>query len=288
MAGLILDIRNPDDLTTTYDQIHIQSGAASDGSDMSTLATIDIDTTTATDLSMGFTSYADTAGVAGTTYYRFRYKNSGSGVYSSYSDIFLGGATVMHTRFRRKMRDTNSANYYFTNDDITDMLQNAVNNLFPHTYNEVIDESLTTLTDTEKYSFPIGVFRVNDIEFVNTDGTVYSNPKGWKVRARQIIFSNTPPTGYIMRLYADKRFLKFAEVPEQFDGLILDMMRQQAFETFEADRTKYYRYQSVANPEGGNLPSIKGVIERLELTIPRRLNSLRRVRRPSSINLTET
>ena len=283
--ALILEIRNPEDLTTTYDQIHIQYGLVADGSDFGTLATIDINTATATDLTMGYTAYLHTAGTAGTTYYRFRYKNSVSSAFSSYSDIFLGGTTIMHTRFRRKMRDTNSANYYFTNDDITTMLQLAIYKLFPHTWNEVIDESLTTLAATEKYSFPIGVFRVNDIEYIDTNGEFYSNPKNWKVRARQIIFSDTPPSGYTMRLYADKKFSKLAEVPEQFDDLILDLMRQQAFETFEADRTKFYRYTTVANPEGGNLPSIKGVIERLEVTIPKRLNSLRRVRRPAEINL---
>lgn len=279
----IIDIRNPKDLTNTYDQIEIQGSANSDMSSPTTLtSSLVIDTATASDLSMGFTSYTAATAFA---YYRWRYKNSGSGAVSTWSDIFASGTTVMHTRFRRKMRDTNSANYYFTNEDIDNYLVGAIGRLFPHTYNEVIDESLTTLAATEKYNFPIGVNRVNDLELVDSSGQVYSRPRNWKVRARQIIFDNTPPTSYTMRLYADKMFQKLAEIPEFLDDLVLDFMRLQAYEDFEADRSKYHRYTTVVNPEGGNMPSIGRIIERLELTTQRRMNALRRVRRPAEIKL---
>lgn len=281
----IIDIRNPKDLTNTYNQIEIQRGSQSDGSDMANITTsLVIDTATANDLSTGYTSYTDSTG-ATTHYYRWRYKASGSGATSTYSDIFQAGTTVMHTRFRRKMRDTNSANYYFTNEDLDNYLTGAIGRLFPHTYNEVIDESLTTLADTEKYNFPVGINRVNDLELIDTSGQVYSRPRNWKVRARQIIFDNTPPTSYTMRLYADKMFQKLAEIPEFLDDLILDFMRLQAYEDFEADRSKYHRYTTVVNPEGGNMPSIGRTIERLELTTQRRMNALRRVRRPAEIKL---
>lgn len=243
-----------------------------------------IDTTTANDLSTGFTSYVDASGDTA-SYYRFRYKNSVSAAVSSYSDIFQAGTTVMHARFRRRMRDANSANYFFTNADIDTMLANSIKKLFPHTYNEFIDESLSTNGTTMKFSFPVGVNRVNDIEFLNSSGEVVSLSRNWKLRARQIIFDDAPSSGYTLRLYCDKMFKKLAEVPDLFDDLILSLMSLEAYETMEADRSRYYRYQSVANPEGGNLPSIKGVIERLEVTTKQRLNSLRRVRRPSEIKL---
>ena len=146
-----------------------------------------IDTTYANDLSTGFTSYTDVDGDTA-SYYRFRFKASASGAVSSYSDIFQAGTTIMHTRFRRRMRDTNSANYFFTNADIDTMLGNAIKKLFPHTYNEVIDETLSTDGTTMKFSFPVGVNRVNDIEFLNSDGEVSGRPRNWKLRAKQIIF----------------------------------------------------------------------------------------------------
>ena len=281
----LLEVRNPLDLTTTYNQIEIQRGTTSSCSDMANISTsTTIDTSTANDLSTGFTSYTDSGGDTA-SYYRFRYKASVSGAVSAYSDIFQAGTTVMHTRFRRRMRDTNSANYFFTDADIDTMLGNSIKKLFPHTFNEVIDESLSTNGTTMKFSFPVGVNRVNDIEFLNSSGEVVQLSRNWKLRARQIIFDEAPTSGYTFRLYCDKMFKKLAEVPDIFDDLILDLMCLEAYQTMEADRTKYYRYQSVANPEGGNVPSIKGIIERLEVTTKNRLNSLRRVRRPSEIKL---
>ena len=281
----LVEIRNPQDLTNVYNQIEIQRGTLADGSNMADISTnTTIDTTTANDLSTGFTSYTDSGGDTA-SYYRFRYKASSSGAVSSYSDIFQQGTTVMHSRFRRKMRDDNSANYFFTNADIDNMLGNSIKKLYPHTYNEVIDETLTTDGTTKKFSFPVGVNRVNDIEFLNSSGEVTNLPRNWKLRARQIIFDYAPSSGYTFRIYCDKMFKKLAEVPDFFDDLVLDLMRLEAYETMEADRNRYYRYNAVANPERGNVPSIKAIIERLEVTTKNRLNSLRRVRRASDIKL---
>lgn len=283
MATKVLDIRNPDDVTNTYNQIEIQGSANSDMSSPTTLtSTLSIDSATANDLSVGYTSYVDTTGYA---YYRFRYKASGSGAVSEWSDIFAVDTTVMHTRFRRRFRDTNSANYFFTNDDITTYLGNSIKKLWPNTWNETIDETLTSSSSTRKYNFPVGVNRVNDIEFVDSSGDVQIFPRRWKIRARQIIFDSAPPDGYTMRLYCDKMFLKLAECPPHLDDLILDLMTFEAYQTFHANRSSYYKYTTVTNPEGGNLPSITEMIKTLAISTKDRLNSIRRVRRPGTIKL---
>lgn len=284
MANL-LDIRNPNDLTSTYDQIEIKRDTLSTMATESTLATVSIVTTNASDLSVGFTSYNDSTGDS-THYYRFRYKISGSGSYSNYSDIFQATTTVMHNRFRRRTRDTNSANYYFTNDDITNFLANAIRKLYPYTYNEVIDESLTTESTTEKFSFPTGVTRITKIQFIDSSGNVVSSSSGYSLRARQIIFDSAPSSGYTFRLYCEKMYQKLAEVPEIFDDLILDLMILEAWQTFEIDRSRYARYTTMVNPEGGNIPSIRSVIERTQIATEKRLNSLRRTRRAANIKLT--
>lgn len=279
----LLEIRNPQDLNNTYNQIEIQRDTDSTGATMANIKTdLDIDTTTANDLTMGFTAYTDPDGTD-SHYYRFRYKNGST--YSSYSDIFQANTTVMHARFRRRMRDTNSANYFFTNSDIDTLLSNSIKKLFPHTYNEVIDESLSTSSSTRKYSFPVGVNRVNDIEFIDSSGDVAGAPRGYKLRARQIIFDSPPPSGYTFRLYCDKMFKKLAEVPDFLDDIILDLMTLEAYQTFEADRSRYFKYTTVTNPEGGNLPSMTRVIERMTISTNARLNALRRVRRPGTIKL---
>lgn len=210
----VLKIRNPRDLTTTYTHIEIYEDDNSAMSSPTLVTSVAIDTTTANDLSPGYTAYTHDAGTDA-TYYKFRYKVGST--YSSYSDIFQAGTTIMHSRFRKKMRDTNSANYYFSNEEIDEFLVGAISRLFPHTYNEVIDESLTTLDDTEKYNFPTGVNRINDVYLLYSDGGVFMNPKNYITRARQIIFDDTPPSGYTIRLFADKMFQDLAEIPEFLD-----------------------------------------------------------------------
>lgn len=283
--AVILDIRNPLDLEETYDQIEIERDTDSTGATMANIATVSIDETTANDLSTGFTTYLDANGTVDTHYYRYRFKNSTSGAVSSYSDIYLAGTTVMHTKFRNRMRDTNSSNYFFSNSEITDFLQNAINKLYPWSYNEVIDETLTTAASTEKYTIPLGIFRVNEVELIDSSGIVVSKPTGYKKRGRQLIFDSTPPTGYTIRLYGDKQFQDLGEVPGLFDDLIIDLMQLEAMQTFEMDRSKYYRYTTVTNPEGGNLPSLSRAIERIEITTNSRLNKLKRVRRAADMKL---
>lgn len=280
----IIDIRNPNDLTATYDQIEIQGSANSDMSSPTTLtSSLAIDTSTANDLSTGYTSYLDSTGY---NYYRFRYKVSASAAVSDWSDIFAANTTVMHTRFRNRMHDTNSANYYFTNAQVTDILANAINKLYPASWNEVIDETLSSSGTEEKYTFPVGIFRVNQIELIDSAGEVQSRPLNYQIVGRKIIFTHPLTSGYTLRLYADKKFSKLGEVPEEFDSLILDLMTLEAYQSFEADRSRYFKYTTVTNPEGGNLPSLKSVVERYEAITKLRLNELRRVRKPSDMKLT--
>jgi len=123
------------------------------------------------------------------------------------------------------------------------------------------------------------------MQFLDSNGNVSATVTDYEVASRQFIFPFAPASGYTIRLFCDKMFLKAAEVPEIFDSYLLEYMMWQAWKVLEADRSKYYRYTSVAKPEGGNLPSIRATIERLELSLARRLNALRRVRKPSFIGL---
>lgn len=277
----LVEIRNPKDIISTFLQIEISRATAQGGS-YSVIATPDIDDTTASDLSQGYTAYNDSGG-SSTSWYKFRYKNGST--YSPYSDEFQAGLTEMHTRFRREMHDSNSNNYFFSNAEIDDYLHDAVFSLWPNTWFEDIDESLTTLNTQEKYNYPYGVTRISEIEYVDSNGTVVGVAKGWKPRARKIIFNIAPTSGYTMRLYVDKMFTKFSEVPEVFDEYIIAYMKLKAYEVLLADRSQYYKYNSVVKAEGGNMPSLSREIDRLEKKISTRLNQLRRYRKPTDIGL---
>ena len=185
------------------------------------------------------------------------------------------------------MRDTNSNDYFFTDDDIEIFLDEVVTELYPMTYQEkYLDSMITPDGSTKVFTFSTGVTRLTDIELINSSGENQGSIKGWKIRERYVIFDEAPSSGNTIRCWVEKKFLRIAEVPEQWDGYILNKIRLKAYETFEADRSKYYKYNSVVKPEGGSLPSLDKVITRIEIQILKREKQMRRTRKPAEINLT--
>ena len=283
----IIDCRNPQNLVTTYDSIHIQSATdAVFTTPTDVVLAQAIDQTTASDLSTGYTSYTDTNGTIGTTYYRFRYKNSSSGVVSSYSEIFLAGGSVLQTRFRRMMKDTNSNNYFYSTDDLDFFEVQSVQRLYPTTWFETYtDVGFVPDNTTEIFNFPTGVTRITGVDFLDSSGNNLGRLVNWNVRGRILIFDTAPRTGITLRVWTEKMFLKMAEVPEIWDSHLLNIMMLQAYQMLEGNRTLYYKYNSVVSSEGGNLPSIGSIITRLEAQIQRREAQLRRSRKPGFIKL---
>ena len=281
-----LNVRNPEDLISSFTKLEIQRGTANDATTMLLIATIDIDSLTSTDLSSGFTTYVDPTGDLDLHWYRFRFKNPTTSTYSSFSEIFKAGGTILHNRFRRLMRDINPNDYFFTQDDLDFYLEQAVARLWPITWMETYsDTAFVPDGNTEIFNFPVGVTRVNSLQHVNSSGQTLGNYTGWSVRGKTLIFDTAPSSGVILRAWFEKMFTDLAEVPEIWDSHLLNLMRIQAYETMEADRSKFYKYNSIAKPEGGNLPSIDKIITRIEAQINRREAQLRRVRRPGFIKL---
>ena len=285
--GVVLDIRNPVDLVTTYDQIEIQRSTTNTVAGMANIKTdLAISSANASDLSSGYTSYTDPDGTAGTHYYRFRYKVSGSGAVSSYSDIFLSGGSVLHTRFRRRMKDANTNTQFFSDDEIQDFLTEAVEELWPITWFETYTDSMIVPDGTtEIFNFSNGVTRVNSIDFIDSSGNNLGRLVNWNVRGKMILFDGAPQSGITVRCWVEKMFIKLAEVPEIWDSYLLNKMRLKGYETMEGDRSRYYKYNSVAKPEGGNLGSLDRIITRIEGQIERRERQIRRIRRPAFIKL---
>lgn len=281
-----IDVRNPQDLVATYQKILIQRNTVNLVAGMADVATIDIDQTNASDLSTGYTSYNDENGEVGVNYYRFRYKSTDGLVLSAWSDIFLAGGNTLFSRFRRMMRDTNSNSYFFEQEDLDFFLEQAIARLWPITWFETYSDSYFVPSgNTKIFNFPVGVTRVNGLEFLDQDSINMGRIINFQIRGKMILFDDSPPTSVIIRAWVEKMFTKLAEVPEIWDSHLLNIMRLQAFETFEADRSKYYKYNSVAKPEGGNLPSLDRIVTRIEAQISKRENQLRRTRKPASIKL---
>jgi hypothetical protein len=281
--ALKITCRNPSDGIATFDQIEFHR-ATSSGGTFSVVSTSTIDVSNRTDLSPGYTSYTDATG-DNTKYYKTRYKNSVSSITSTLSIEFQGETTLIDSHFRRRMADTNSASYFFSKDDVEEYRKDAVHSLWPHTWQEGYDDSGTTDGTTEVFTAPAGVTRINKIQLLDDDGTVVSRLSDYEVQSNSIIFPTAPSNGYTMRLWVEKMFTKWEEVPETFDSYLIDFMMLQAYRVLEADRTRYYKYTTVQKPDNGGITNIRDIIIRLEASTERRLNALRRIRKPSEMGL---
>jgi hypothetical protein len=281
--ALNIEGRNPSDGVSSFDQTEFHRSDTLTG--VYTLqSTKSIDTSTVSDLSPGYTLFTDLTGDT-TKFYKIRWKNSISAATSPYSDAFQGGTTVLDARFRKMMRDTNSNNYFFDNDDVAEFRQDAIFSLWPATWQEGIDTSLTTDETKDIYNLPGGVTRINKIDLLDSEGKLSSRSSSYEIQSNKIIFPVALKTGYTMRLWVEKMFLKSCEVPELFDSYLLDSMMLRAYRELEADRVKAYKYVTVAKPDNGSVTNIRDIIMRLETSTKKRLNELRRVRKPSDIGL---
>lgn len=285
--SVIIEVRNPRDLTSTYSQVEIQRAESNSAGSMATIKSdLDISIAEASDLSTGYTSYEDPTGDIDLHFYRFRYKNTAGTVLSGWSDIFQAGGNTLFTRFRSIMKDKNSNNYFFNQDELEFFLDQAIARLWPITWFETYsDTAFVPNSSTKIFTFPIGVTRVTYLDFLDSDGVNLGRLSSWKVRNKMILFDEAPPSNITIRAWVEKMFTKLAEVPEVWDSHLLNIMRLHAYETMEADRARFYKYNSIAKPEGGNLPSLDRIITRIEAQIQNRERQLKRTRAPANIKL---
>ena len=278
-----LCLRNPRDVNATFDQIVIER-ATSLGGSYASVSTEDVDTTTRSDISPGYTNYVDSAGDTD-KYYRIKYSNSSNSAATTYSEEFRGGYELLDSIFREKFRDNKSDDYFFDDDQVAQMRNEAIDSLWPHTWMRTKDETLTTDGTTEVFTVPVGVLRIEEIEFIDSNDTVVWRPRKWKHVGNNIIFPSPPGSGHTMRLYVHKRFTKYGETPWEYDSYLLDVMMLKAYEALQSDRSKYYKYNSVVKAEGGNLPGLRLIIDSLNVTIDNKTKKLKRTRPASGIGV---
>jgi hypothetical protein len=264
MANIIkLSVKNPDDGTTTFDQIRFYEADDSSGSGASLLNTSDVDTVNITPVDPGNTTYSHTTGST-SKYYAARYYNSSSGNISDYTTWTLGGEDRWDIMFENELQDT--ANAVWTAADLKRYKKRALNALYPDLYRIVIDTSLTMdLTsgaEEYEYTLPFGVFDVSEVgtgDVDNIDSTfkVTANDN-WKVENNILHFTNISEysDGDTIRLVAAKKFLSVGEVPEIYDELVMYHLRMSAYLRLADD---YPRYLTFAKLQKGTAVSFENL-----------------------------
>lgn len=276
--------RNPQDGTTTYDKMRTYRATSQSGS-FSVVATTTIDTTTAIDQSSGYTLYSDTAGTSA-SWYKTSWYHSVSLAESDLTSAFAAGTMPFDDKIRRRLKDTNVATYFFTNEEIADFRERALQSLYPATWIDTVYEIAVTDNNKRSITVPFTVFRVDTIKVVNSNGDNCGEHNAYYKVGNTLYAVNSFPVGYTLRMVVTKPFRLDVETPEHFESYLLDMAELDALRTMETDRSRYYKYTTTIRPEGGNLPSLNRIISNLEESAARKLNTIRRNRESAFINLT--
>lgn len=281
---LQLYLRNPSDGVISYDQIKVYRSDSKTGTYV-LITTVNIDQTTIADNSPGYTIYDDSTG-SSSKYYKVSYYNSGSATESDLSDSFQGETTELDAKIRRRMKDTNENKYFFDNDDIAQARDIAIKSLYPATWIDTTYDVLVTDSNKLLITLPSYIARMDDIRVYDATGRFVGGYNSFYKVGNKLYPLTEFPTGYTFRFIITKPYKVPAEVPEELDNYLIDVAELDLLKTLEVDRSRYYKYTTSIRPEGGNLPSLNRMIERLEISASRKLNSYRRVRECSEINLT--
>lgn len=235
MSIIKITVPNPNDGTTTFDQIKFYEATDSNGTGAALLTTSNIDTSYRYQIDPGFTSYTYTSG-ATTKYYAAKYYNSSSGILSDYTTWVLGDKDRWDTMFENDLGDT--TNTIWSQADVKRYKQFALEALYPDLYRQVIDTSLTLDNDTVPsytYTVPFGIFHISEVgigDIQNSTSTfTVLHPDAWTFENSTLHLKQIPDSesSATIRLIANKKFLEVGEVPERFDRFVIYHMKMSAY-----------------------------------------------------------
>jgi hypothetical protein len=281
---LQLYLRNPDDGIVSYNQIRVYRSDSKTGTYV-LITTVDVDQTTITDNSPGYSVYKDPTGTS-SNWYKVSYYNSSSSTESDTSDAFQGETTELDAKIRRRVKDENENKYFFDNDEIAQARDIAIKSLYPATWIDTEYDVVITDLNKKLISLPSYVARVDEILVYDATANFIGSYNAFYQVGNKIRPLNEFPVGFTFRFTIVKPYKVPAEVPEELDNYLLDVAQIELLKSMEMDRARYYKYTTSIRPEGGNMPSLGRIIDRLEVNANRKLNPYRRVRSSSEINLT--
>lgn len=246
---------NPKDGLTTFDKVRFYSATDSSGTGATLIGTEDIDVTTTSPISPGYTTYVDTAGNL-TKYYASAWYDSTTATESTKSDYVLAGQDRWDTMFQNEMQDTDGV--VWSTADRKLFKAKALEALFPDFYRQIIDETLTVVnsgtTVTYIYTVPFGIFSISEVGYgdINQTSTVNRDfktikPAYWKFEKNQLRFESLPPwqDGDSIRLVGLKKYLSIGEVPTYLDPLVMEHLRMSAYTKMADDYPRFLKWSQL-------------------------------------------
>lgn len=119
----------------------------------------------------------------------------------------------------------------------------------PALWAESTDSSKTTVFDQYEYALPTGFFAVFDIwvESTSGDATSYRLLTNWRVfnsNFQLAIYDRPSEAGLHFRIRGAKKFTTIAEVPEEYEPIILDYAASRALDAISNEMTQFNTYSA--------------------------------------------
>lgn len=274
MAAIVVRLysNNPNDGTTSFDQVKFYEATSSAGAGKALITTVSIDTTNRNPIDPGFTSKLHTTG-DNTKYAASAWYNSTTTVETRTSDWVLQGEDRWDTMFKNEMQDTAEA--VWTATDRKSYKSRALEALYPDFFFESIDTSLTiannSTTQTHQFSLPFGMFLVAEVGVGKPNDQTNQpfkilHPDNWTIEQDKLnikSLSGLTDTHQI-RMIGSKKYMEVGEIPLRLDPLALIHMRMSAYLRLSDDYPRFLKWSRMQKGTKVTFAELKAWIKDLD------------------------
>lgn len=237
-----LYIGNPQDGTDTYTKMRIYY---SDDSYVAVQSTIDIDITTRTRLSAGYTLTVDTAGSTSRSY-KVDFYNPTTGQYSSKSDAISTGSSAVIGAVQILLDDTGAS--VFDVSELRVFEKDAVQALAPRLLKPFIDTSLDIEEDTIDYELPTGTYQIDRLYKGAVADNTWEEVTDFEIVADRILRLPDNQVNEVLDLtiYGKRRYRNSGEVEPVIQSVLIYEVLASCYERLANERgVKFKAYQAL-------------------------------------------
>ena len=208
-----LEFTNPTDIDNTH--IWLYSDTASTGNFTSSISAVPVTTGTP----QNTTVYTHAAGTSA-NWYKVKHGTSTSATTDWVGDTLQGGTSRLYNVIRRRLNDTDSSSYEFSDDLIWDCIIEAILDHAGLIKNEQIYKEITTTASTYEYTLP--EYCVNVFKIKVFSGTDYCGEVTNFIQVgRTLSLKRSLGASYTLWIYYQKKSRDESDIDEKYDGLLV-------------------------------------------------------------------
>jgi len=245
-----LEFSNP---TTAYTYIWLYSDTASTGNFTSSISAVPV--TTGTD--QNTTVYTHIAGTSA-NWYKIKHGTSTSATTDWVGDALQGGTSRLYNVVRRRLNDTDSTSYEFSDDLIWDCITEAILDHADVIKNEHIYKDITTTADTYEYTLPEYCESVFKIKVFS--GTDYCGEVTNFIQVgRTLSLKRSLGASYTLWIYYQKKSRNESDIDEKYDGLLVSAILLKALQEQIQKRARFAQWGTEAKTDDTSVSELIGM-----------------------------